>query len=107
MESYKVVKQRLELRRADLEKRLGEIKASVHKRLDPDFEEQAVERENEEALEYLDKALREELDAIQLAFVRIERNEYEQCSVCKEPIAPQRLEALPYTDRCIVCAAST
>lgn len=72
--------------------------------LEKDFEEQAIELENSEVLDVLDKAAREELDRIEAALARMARNEYDVCAVCGAAIPLERLAAVPYTDRCVACA---
>ncbi|APW59471.1 TraR/DksA family transcriptional regulator [Paludisphaera borealis] len=44
------------------------------------------------------------LDLINEALGRIEQGKYGSCSECGEPIAKQRLAALPYARHCIQCA---
>ena len=46
---------------------------------------------------------REKLQAIEEALERIEEGTYGICEVCEEEIAPERLEALPFTRLCISC----
>ena len=48
-------------------------------------------------------ALRERLQAIDAALVRIEQGTYGTCVDCGRPIVPERLEALPETVRCLQC----
>jgi len=43
------------------------------------------------------------LQAIEEALVRIEKGTYGICRDCGEPIAPARLEAIPWTRVCITC----
>jgi len=70
----------------------------------PDSGEQAVERENDDVLEALGGLARSELEKINSALKRIERNEYGNCVLCKKAIAAERLKAIPFADRCISCA---
>ncbi len=44
------------------------------------------------------------LDLINEALARIEQGKYGVCVECREPIAKQRLAALPYARHCIQCA---
>ena len=69
-----------------------------------DSEEQAVELENEEVLSALDDEARQTLGLIDEALARLERDEFGVCQSCGNPIAPARLEALPYAALCIDCA---
>jgi len=43
------------------------------------------------------------LQAIEEALVRMEKGTYGICRDCGEPIAPARLEAIPWTRVCISC----
>jgi DnaK suppressor protein len=43
------------------------------------------------------------LSSIDAALARIEDGTYGRCERCGEPIAEERLEALPYATRCIEC----
>ena len=40
------------------------------------------------------------------ALIRIEEHVYGDCQHCLEPIEPRRLEALPYAELCLSCAAT-
>ncbi|MCZ6719867.1 MAG: TraR/DksA C4-type zinc finger protein [Gammaproteobacteria bacterium] len=107
MTDHDEIRARLANRRAELKQRLNEIKEDVRhteKPLEQDFAEQAVERENEEVLDALGEAARMEIAAIQKAFVHIDRDEYGICAICGRTIPKERLEVLPYSDRCVTCA---
>ena len=45
------------------------------------------------------------LDQIEAAIERIEDGTYGQCEECGRKIAKPRLEAIPYTARCVRCAS--
>ena len=107
MEDYQDIRRELVSKREEMLGRLTAITQDVGRLsqpLDPDFEEQAVERQNEEVLDALDMAARRELVQIERALERIERGEYAVCSVCGDAIPLARLRAVPYTDRCVDCA---
>lgn len=104
MKEYDGIVKQLEKRRAELEKRLNSVEQDFRKPYARDFEEQALEIEEEDVLGVLDKGIRIELEQIHNAVERINRGEYGICTVCGETISVGRLEALPYTDRCIACA---
>lgn len=70
----------------------------------PDFAEQATEREGDDVLDALSDAARRELRLIQRALERMDEGTYTECSVCGDEIPLKRLEALPYSDRCVKCA---
>lgn len=107
MEDYEDIRRRLLEKRREL---LGRISAIADdaghagRPLDPDFEEQAVDLQNEEVLGALDAAARHELDQIERAMQRMDRGEYDVCAVCGNEIPLQRLRVLPFTDRCLACA---
>lgn len=72
--------------------------------LDPDFSEQAVQRQNDPALDALDARGRAALVAIRAALSRIESGNYGWCVACGAPIALERLRAEPTADRCVACS---
>jgi DnaK suppressor protein len=47
-----------------------------------------------------------ELAQIEAALDKIKRGRYGRCESCDKPIAPMRLNALPYATECINCARS-
>ena len=101
------LKQQLQARLAALERRVDRLSGDLRHEtdpLEPDFEEQATQREHEEVLAGLDHAGRRELAAIRAALDRIEAGTYGTCVACGDPIAPQRLRALPTALRCLDCA---
>jgi RNA polymerase-binding transcription factor DksA len=73
--------------------------------LDPDFSEQAVQRENDPTLDALDVRGREELKAVRAALSRIESGHYGWCVACGAAIEAARLRAEPTADRCMACAS--
>ena len=104
MDEYKELIEKLQIRRNELEEKFRKLRKSLRKTHDKDSEEQAAERAHEKVVEGLEESVRVELERIYDAFNRIERNTYGICVVCESPISAKRLEALPYTDRCIDCA---
>ena len=105
MSDYQQLRATLQQKLTHLQQRLGKIEQDLRQAPDPDSEERAISRENDEVLERLDNSAREELQLLQEAIRRIDTGVYRVCSKCGEHIAPQRLEALPYTTTCISCAA--
>ena len=96
----------IETRKAQLEARLGELKARLYKIGDTleqpvseRFAEQAVEREEEEVLEDLGAAGLQEIRMIEAALARIARGTYGVCVSCGEEIGEERLNVLPHTPR--------
>lgn len=72
--------------------------------LDPDFAEQAIQRENDPTLDALDVRGRDALRAIRAALSRIESGNYGWCVACGSPIAEARLRAEPEADHCVACS---
>jgi len=69
-----------------------------------DWSEQVSERENDEVLESLGNSSEQELAMIKLALLRIDEGRYFNCAECGLAIPPARLDLLPFTAHCIVCA---
>jgi len=107
VKKYEQILRKVIKRKENLEHRLTNIdKDILHANTppDPDSEEQALERQNDEVLDTLGGLVRTELEEINLALTRIEQEEYGTCSVCRKTIPIERLKAVPHTDRCVVCA---
>ena len=107
MSDYDSIIERLRLRKAELENRLGRVETSMRKSYAKDWEEQSIERENDEVVDALDETLRTELNLVNSALSRVDKSQYGVCAICDEPIPVARLEALPYTDRCVSCASES
>jgi len=97
-------KRALEDRLEKLGVRVSKIESDLRNPGSRDWTDRASEKENEEVLERLNMSERIEIDQIRAALVRIREGNYADCSKCGDPIAPGRLEALPYTNLCIDCA---
>lgn len=98
------MKARLEARLAELEDRLTSIEAELDSHNSPDWEERAVEREEDEVLEGMGQSGLAEIRVIRAALARIEDGTYGVCGTCGEPIAQARLDVLPATPFCARCA---
>lgn len=108
MENYQSIKESLLLRRNEIVERLGRVENHLRhsdKPLDDDFAEQAVERANDQVLEVLDLNMRNEVMQIDHAIELMGKGKYGICEFCQNPISDKRLEALPFTNVCINCAA--
>lgn len=97
--------------RADLEdrlevllKRVVRISRDLRRPGDRDWQERAIELENDDVLEGLDDASRAEVAAIRAALSRIDTGGYGTCVRCGESIAEARLAALPSATTCVACA---
>ncbi len=99
------VRQKLNERYLEIQDRLKRVARDGRHSggLAADFAEQAVERENDEVLASLEKAMRAEMTQIEHTLARVDSGEYGFCDVCRKAITPQRLEALPYATRCVDC----
>jgi|SRR4051794_5761693 len=62
---------------------------------------ETFEREKDMAIE---ESLRLLLEQVNAALVKVDDGTYGQCDRCHKPIAPGRIEALPYATLCIECA---
>lgn len=108
MDSYQDTRQRLEAHLTRLKQRLHKVEGNRRRErnpLDRDWEEQAITRQNDEVLDGLDAEGHREIEAIRAALHRLDSGTYGTCLTCGDPIAPARLEALPYAVQCIACAA--
>ena len=99
------VEQSLEGRLSRLTARVSKIESDLRNPGSRDWTDRASEKENEEVLERLNASERAEIEEIRAALIRIREGTYTDCSKCGDPIAPGRLEALPYTNSCIDCAS--
>ena len=101
---YEKQKKKLKKIKKELEKRIKEIKSSLTKKRSKDWEEAAVEAENDEVLEGVYTESARELLQVKHALQRIKQGEYAQCEECGAEINPKRLKIMPYTTLCIKCA---
>ena len=95
---------KLRERKAYLERALHRFESALDKPVNPDAEDRATEREEDEVLESLGSSGLAELRQIEAALERIERGEYGICVHCGEPIPEKRLEIIPHAARCASCA---
>ncbi len=98
-------KRALEARRAELLGRIETVEDGLDSHGEKDWEELAVEREDDEVLEDLGAAAVTELRMIEAALGRIAADEYGFCTLCGAQIAEGRLDAVPATPFCATCAA--
>ena len=94
----------LEERLAELDDRLHEIRDELVSHNNSDWEEMAVEREEDEVLEGQGVQGQAEMAAIRAALDRIEAGEYGYCTKCGKAISEERLDLLPQTPFCKGCA---
>ncbi len=94
----------LRARLAELEARLVGIDRELDSHNSRDWEELAVEREEDEVLEGIGQSGLAEMEAIRAALGRIEDGSYGECVQCGAAIADARLDVLPATPFCSTCA---
>jgi len=107
MKEYQQVRTHLLDMLEELDDRLSKITDDVRhleKPMEQDFSEQATENENDQVLDALGNAARDEVEKIRQAISRIDAGTYGICLNCGAPIRKERLAALPYANSCIHCA---
>lgn len=97
-------KKSLEGRLAELDRRLHGIETELDAHQSKDWEELAVEREEDEVLERLGTSGLAEIEQIRAALARIAENSYGYCVTCGGEISQERLDLLPATPFCRNCA---
>lgn len=105
MNDYEKIAKTLKTRLAELRAHLAKVDRELHKPLPADSEEQAIELENQEALEVIEKTETTEIHQIEAALKRISDGTYGTCVKCRGPIDPRRLKALPTAATCVPCSA--
>ena len=103
------LRRQLEEERADLVAQLSDLGVgpdSTEVTYDANFADSSQVTAEKGENEALASTLREALDAVEAALVRMDEGTYGRCDTCGEPIAPARLEAMPSTTRCIEHARS-
>lgn len=106
MSDATVVRANLLGRLAVLLERVDRISGDLRKPGDRDWQERAIELENDDVLEGLDGANRAEAAAIQAALRRLDAGTYGRCARCGRAVGEARLAALPYATTCVACASS-
>jgi RNA polymerase-binding transcription factor len=105
MKRHEDIAKGLKARLSELKRRIVGIDQELHTKLPADSEEQAIDLENQEALEAIERSGIQEIQRIELALTRISDGTYGICAGCGANIDPKRLKALPTATRCIACAA--
>ena len=104
MNEHEEIAKALKARLSELRTHLAKVDRELHKPLPADSEDQAIELENQEALEVIKKTETTEIHQIEAALKRISEGTYGTCNG-GEPIDPRRLKALPTAPTCISCSA--
>jgi DnaK suppressor protein len=105
MNEHEEIAKALKMRLSELQTHLAKVHHELHKPLPADSEDQAIELENQEALEVIENTETTEIHQIETALKRISEGTYGTCAKCGEPIDPRRLKALPTAAKCVSCSA--
>ncbi|MBC7146549.1 MAG: TraR/DksA family transcriptional regulator [Thioclava marina] len=100
MKSVETRQAELEARRAQLMTRMEQVESELDSHVEKDWDDAAVEQEQDEVLEDLGESAQQELRAIEAALGRIAEGEYGFCVTCGERIDEARLDVLPATPFC-------
>jgi RNA polymerase-binding transcription factor DksA len=95
---------RLQASLDELEARLANVARDLSELPSADWNEMAVEQEDDEALEHQGALIESEIASVRRALSRIADGSFGQCVRCGAQIAPDRLEARPEAALCIDCA---
>ena len=104
---FESVRQKLEQQKQELLARAAKVRADITRSsgpLDKDFAEQVVQMENDAVLAGIGEATAAELAQINRALAQMDAGNYGTCSRRGQVVGERRLQALPYSDRCITCA---
>lgn len=104
MADYSAVKATLQAKLDELLQRADEIENTLSTPGSSDWEENAVESEDDEVLAGVGDVTKEEIHEIKLALNLIESGHYGKCTACGGAIAKERLAAMPHATKCIKCA---
>ena len=105
MNEHEEIAKALKARLSELRTHLAKVGQELQKLLPADSEDQAIELENQEALEVIEKTETTEIHQIEAALKRISEGKYGTCAKCGGPIDPRRLKALPTAATCVSCSA--
>lgn len=94
----------LSKRLSELEDQALRLKNDISEPMSADFEEQAVEAEDDEALLAQETMVMARIASIRAAIARVDEGRYGLCLTCGQAIAPERLKVLPEASQCIACA---
>lgn len=98
-------KEKLLSLKAELSTRIEKIDADLaNRKTSHKFSEQSVDQQNDGVLYNLKSEAEEELEQIDHALLKLERDLYGKCESCHKEISPERLEAVPFAACCKVCA---
>jgi DnaK suppressor protein len=96
----------LEQERSDLRARLSEMGLlSGGESFDQNFADSSQVTAERGEVEALAGSLRESLNDVEAALVKLDNGTYGTCEGCGQPIDPDRLEAKPAARLCMECAS--
>ena len=107
MKDYSPHRTALMKRLAALDARLHAIEESLDEPHSKDWNDAAIEQEDDQVLEGLGLAGDKEMRRITAALQRIRTRTFGVCTLCDDPIAVARLEAVPEAPLCHKCAEMT
>jgi len=95
-------------KRRDILRNVSELDAISHTFDNPgaEFETRAQYETGYQNLRQLDVRARQEIQRIDRALAKLEQGGFGSCEACGRSIEPQRLQAVPWTEHCLSCAAS-
>jgi DnaK suppressor protein len=99
-----VARAKLEAQLAELEARAAHVADDASLPANPDWEENAAEHQQDDALRGQEALIAQEIASVRRALGRIVDGSYGECVRCGEAIAPARLTARPEAALCIDCA---
>jgi RNA polymerase-binding transcription factor DksA len=104
MTDFAMARVKLEARLRDLTTRAQHIDDDLSQLGDDDWQESAIESEDDEVLEEIGEAALAEIRQIKFALSRIDAGSHGLCTSCGRSIAKQRLAALPDATKCVKCS---
>ena len=111
---FSKIRSRLESEQKHLVEELAQLEANVRssegRREGSPFgkrEEEATESFELEKRLALEKQIKDHLSELEHALSKFEKGTYGLCDICGQPIAKDRLEALPQASLCVDCKAKS
>ena len=104
MNHHSDLKASLEVKLQSLLERATEIENTLSAPGNSDWEDKAIETENNDSLMVISTVTNLEIREIKLALSRIESGHYGVCCDCGATISKERLAVIPYATTCIGCA---
>lgn len=99
------LRQRLAVRRTELDELLARIHRNITRGLDRDSKERAKEMTDSDVVDALGNDAIEERALIDATLARLNDGSYGICETCDDQIAAARMAAYPYAYQCLECAS--